>query len=95
MQEIFITAMIIGLLRTIFILVVIYYGFKLLVRYVFPYFLKNYVQKEMNRNKKQYRDDSRQRTGKEGAVNIDYVPEKKKKIAKNEGDYVDYEEVKD
>jgi len=49
----------------------------------------------MNRNQKQYRDDSRQRTGKEGAVNIDYVPEKKKKIAKNEGDYVDYEEVKD
>ncbi len=87
--------MIIGLLRTIFILVVIYYGFKLLVRYVLPYFLKNYVQKEMNKNQKQHQNNTHQRTGKEGAVNIDYVPEKKKKIAKNEGEYVDYEEVKD
>ncbi|MCO6499083.1 MAG: DUF4834 family protein [Vicingus serpentipes] len=87
------------LLRTIAIIFIIYYGLRLLSRYVFPFLLKRWVNKKMGQfqnqtqnqfdNEKKAKDYVKQH---EGEVKI-----KTKKNSKTEtdgiGDFVDYEEV--
>lgn len=77
--------MLIGLLRTIFIIIAVYYVVKF-----FFWLFRNPVQKRQNPNASQ--DYQRK---KEGEVTIEYTPENKKRIRNDSGDYVDYEEVKE
>jgi len=77
--------MLVGLLRTILIIIGLYYLIRLLV-WLFrkPDTTEHrYGQREPNQKKK------------EGEVTIDYIPDKKKHIDKEDGDYVDFEEVDD
>ena len=80
-----------SLFRTILIILMIYYGIKFLVRYVFPILLKNYMDNKMNELKKQQNAVFEQEVEKikkqEGKVTISKDPSK-------DGEYVDYEEVK-
>lgn len=66
------------MLRFIFLLLLFYLFFKLVQRIIFPLFYQN-----QNNTKK-----------KEGKMTIEYKPKKNKIINKNEGEYVDYKEVK-
>ena len=88
-----------GLLKTLLIIVFIYYLFRLTARFIFPFLLKYFIGKTQrdfdnwNGNKQQHRK-------KEGEVSIDYNPKKDKKRTASgrkdtgdEGDYVDFEEV--
>ncbi len=74
-----------GLLRTILILIFIYYLWKLVSVYILQYLVKG--------NSKKTGSHHRYYNKKEGQVTIDYIPEKKKKISKDKGEYIDYEEV--
>ena len=85
--------MIVGLIRTLFLLVVFYYLFRFIFRFVIPLLLGNYMRNKMNDNQGNRNGYSRKRNT-EGKVTIDYIPPAKKHIGKDEGDYVDYEEVK-
>ncbi len=76
--------MLVGLLKTILILVAVYY----IVTFVNRYFLNKYVKRVQN---KQYQDAR----NKEGKVTLEDRGGKKKRISKDEGEYVDYEEVKE
>lgn len=79
-----------SLFRTILIILVIYYGIKFLVRYVFPMLLKNYMENKMKELKKQqgiFEQEAEQIKKQEGKVTISQNPSK-------DGEYVDYEEVK-
>ena len=92
------------LLRTIAIIFIIYYGFRLLSRYVFPFLLKRWVNKKMgqfhsdsyrNQTQSQFNDEKKAKDyvkQHEGEVKI-----KTNKSSKTEtdgiGDFVDYEEV--
>ena len=78
----------IGLLRTIFILVVLYYIIILLNRY----FLNRYVHRVQQTRKEQEEARYRKR---EGEVTIEYSGDRKKKIKNDIGEYVPYEEIKD
>ena len=85
-----------GLLRTIAILVIIYYAFKFFSRYIAPIFLK----KVINNVEKKYKEQQQQNTynettGKVGETVIAKKPTEPKESSKDVGDYVDYEEVKD
>lgn len=84
-----------GFLKTIAILILIYYAFKLIVKYILPLFLvrvvKN-VEKKMQNQKEQYNNQSK---GKVGETVIDRKPTSQKSTNKNVGEYVDYEEVKE
>ncbi|MEA1897298.1 MAG: DUF4834 domain-containing protein [Bacteroidota bacterium] len=77
--------MIVGLFRILLIFLVVYYLFRFL-SYLFKPSGSNYRSENGNMNKS---------SKKEGEVTIDYLPEADKKVQKDKGDYVDYEEVAD
>jgi len=82
-----------GTLRTIAILIIIYYIGKVLARYVFPLFLRNYI-KNISTGVNNDQNIKKEQVKKEGEVTIDHKPDpKEKKVEKGEGDYVDFEEV--
>lgn len=83
---------IVNFLRTILIIVVIYYGIRLFSRYVLPLLvdkgLKNMQQKMQN----QQRQNQRQ-SRPDGEVTIEDNKKGDKGKSQTQGDYVDFEEV--
>lgn len=77
-------------LRTILIIILIYYGAKLFARYVLPLLARYFLR----RTQKAYQKQHQQPKKKMGEMNVDYQPEKKKEM-NDLGEYVDYEEIKD
>jgi len=81
-------------IRTILILALIYYAFKIIGRYVFPLILKKMMGKvEKKFNEQQHRKTSNQQPVKEGETVIDKTPNQAKKTNDQVGEYVDYEDV--
>ncbi len=81
------------LLRTLAIIILVYYGFKFLARYIFPILLKMFVNKAQKNMQNQFRQqDSPQRP--EGEVTIDKTSDKER-IYKGRTDVedVDFEEI--
>ncbi len=83
MQE----AGILNFIRTILIILAVYYIIKFFVKYVMPVLLVNYVQKKTGQQVK------KEPLEKEGTVTIDKKPQQKSTIDDNVGEYVDYEEI--
>ena len=86
-----------GLLRTIAILVIIYYVFKFFSRFIAPIFLKKVmknVEKKM-RDQQQQHQQSSDSNAKVGETVIEKKPTNTKQSNKDVGDYVDYEDVND
>jgi len=81
-----------GVLRTLAIIIIVYYAFKFIGKYIMPLFLKrmvNNVEKKFNeQQKKQYEPTK-------GTVGETVIAKKPtiKEGNKNVGDYVDYEEI--
>ena len=80
-----------GLIRTLAIFFMIYYGIKLLARYVFPLFIKHTVSKMEERMRNQQEAQAPQQ--KVGEISIDKKPPASKSIPDDSGEYIDYEEV--
>ncbi|MDQ3191462.1 MAG: DUF4834 domain-containing protein [Bacteroidota bacterium] len=78
-----------GFIKTIIILLAIYFLFKLVVRGLLPYLLKTYIQKKQQEFQQGQQNVNRKP---EGEITIEYNKEKKKKG--DDGDFVDYEEIK-
>ena len=88
------------ILRTLAIIFIIYYGFKLLTRYVFPFFLKRWMNKKMGQfqNQAQSQFNEQQKAQEfakehEGEVKIKSKSQKNKPDTDDIGDFVDYEDV--
>lgn len=85
--------------RTILIILAVYFAFKLIGRYVLPWL----ARKATHKMQQKMQDEMRRRSGqqplrKEGEVTIEYTNESKKRKkpssnASRVGEYVDYEEV--
>ena len=81
-----------GLLRTLLVILLIYYALKIVSRYILPIILKsavNKVQKNMNKQQKPKQDNT-----KVGETTVDYTPNTASKTS-NVGEYIEFEEVKD
>jgi hypothetical protein len=76
------------LLRTILIILIVYYLIRLFVRYVLPFAARYFIRKSMNSTTRE------PRRKKEGEMHIQHSPEQKKNLD-NLGEYVDYEEIKE
>ena len=76
-----------GLIRTILIILAIYYVVKLFMKYIAPALLVNYIQKKTGQ---QVKEES---TVKEGTTIIDKKPKEHKVVDDSVGEYVDYEEI--
>ena len=82
-----------GLLRTLLIILLIYYGLKLVARFAFPHVMKrftNNMEKRFNEQKDQMSRDHQQT--KVGETVIDKAP-RDQKGSQSVGEYVDFEEV--
>ena len=84
-----------GLLRTVAIIIIIYYAFKFIGRYIMPLFLRKMVNNVEKKMRAQQENQYKQDVGDIGETIIDKKPQNSKESNKNVGDYVDYEEVKD
>ena len=84
-----------GLLRTIAIILIVYYAFKLIGRYILPLFVKRMVDNVEKKYKDQQQNFSRDENAKVGETVIDKKPSQAKGSNKDVGDYVDYEEIND
>ncbi|MDG1728615.1 MAG: DUF4834 family protein [Algibacter sp.] len=85
-----------GLLRTILIIALVYYGIKILSRIFAPFLLKYAAKKAEKRFGDQFgqfsKGQKQEPLKKEGEVTIDKIPNTKASN-KDVGDYVDYEEI--
>jgi hypothetical protein len=84
-----------GLLRTIAIILLVYYGFKFLAKLFAPYLMKRMVNKMQEKAQNQFNNQQQQQKSnvKEGETVIDKKPVKSNQSNNSVGEYVDYEEV--
>ena len=85
----------VGFVRTILIIMLIWYGIKILSRLFAPYLMRFVAKKAEQKfgqqfNQQQNRAQTQQ---KEGETTIDKTPKQNKASNKNVGEYVDYEEI--
>ncbi len=83
------TASIVGLAKTILLIVLFYTVFKYVMRLLAPFFLRS-IARKMERQF--HRNAPTNPTQKEGEISIDKSPEKHASN-KDVGEYVDYEEI--
>ena len=85
-----------GFIRTILILLLIYYGIKLLTRLFAPFLIKYVTKKAQQRFGGEFeqfqKQHQREKYKKEGEITIDKVPNTKTSN-KDVGEYIDYEEI--
>lgn len=91
----------VGVLKTILFLIVVYYVWKMLFRLFFPVVVKKVVDKAQqnmdDRMRQSYEQPGRGYADQEGDVIIQKGAEKKKPngVSDSEGEYVEFEEIKD
>ena len=87
----------IGFVRMILIILLIYFGIRILTRLFAPLLAKFVVKKAEQRFGDQFGQFQKQRQQqpikKEGEISIDKMPPKSKATNNDVGDYVDYEEI--
>ena len=84
-----------GFLRTVFILILAYYGIKLIGRYIFPVFFQKLVKNMERKVREQQGHQEPEENINVGETTIEKTPNKMNIKNKNVGEYVDYEEVED
>ena len=84
-----------GLLKTLAIIVIVYYIFKFIGRYIVPLFLKRMVDNVEKKYGRQQQYSQKEENAKVGETVIDRKPPKTRESNKDVGDYVDYEEIND
>lgn len=90
------TASLNGFLRTILIILLVYYGLKILIRLFGPYLIRYMSKKIQQRFGGQFQYHQQQTPNKphnEGETVIDKMPKSNKTSNKNVGEYIDYEEI--
>ena len=88
-----------GLLRTLLIIVLVYYGFKFIMRLLAPVVMKKAAEKmneKMNQQfGGQYQNQPQYDPGQDGEVVVKKTDKKKTNSRSEGGDYVEFEEVDD
>lgn len=83
---------IVSFVRTLLIIALIYYGIKLIVRFLLPFVLRNFIKRQQDKFQNQYQNQ--QKKSNFSAKDSTNEPSSSKK-KDNLGEYVDYEEVDD
>lgn len=79
-----------GLLRTLLIILLVYYGLKFIAKYILPLIITQAISKVQENMKNQHKQQQPQ--AKEGETIVDFAP---KPTTNNQqvGEYIDFEEV--
>ncbi len=81
-----------SIVRTILIILLIYFAFKLFIRWFGPMILKYFLKKIGSKVQQQFNHQA-PKSEKQGKVVIEKKPKKGKQSNKNVGEYIDYEEI--
>jgi len=85
-----------GLLKTIFFIIIFFYAFKFLARLFAPFLIKKATDTIKKKAEEQYRgqqDAQQESSVKDGETIIDKKPVSEQESKKSVGDYVDFEEI--
>ncbi|HNQ38377.1 MAG: DUF4834 family protein [Prolixibacteraceae bacterium] len=82
---------IVSFFRTLLIILIIWYGIKLVTRYIFPLLMRKTMHNMQSRMEQQFREQQRGQRS-EGEVTIE-KNRRNSPTKPNEGEYVDFEEV--
>ncbi len=82
-------------LKTILIILLVYFGLKFLIKLLTPYILRYFSKKMGERFQQAFGDVtfSKEPLKKEGSISIDKVPNSGTKSNSTVGEYVDFEEI--
>lgn len=82
----------VNLIKTIAVIFAVYYSFKIIGRYVLPWLLKRFINKQQEKYYQQNGNPPNRSNQQEGEVKITSAPNR---VGKNDdlGEYVDYEEI--
>ncbi|NEW83329.1 MAG: hypothetical protein GZ094_13305 [Mariniphaga sp.] len=85
---------IVSFIRVLVILILVYYGFKMLMRFIAPKVVEKAADKLFQEMKNREASKGRQ-TVRQGDVTIDYSDKKPKQYKRADGDYIEFEEIDD
>ena len=92
----FILLNIVSFLDLLMIILVVYYGFKFLIRFIAPRVVDNAASKiYQDMQNKANQTQGQRRTVRKGDITIDYANKKTKKFGRTDGDYIEFEEIDD
>ena len=80
--------------KVLLVIIGIYLLGKWIIRSVVSYFVGDTAKKMNDRSRQQQEEMARRKKKQEGKVSVHYQPESNKNFGKDEGDYVDFEEIK-
>jgi hypothetical protein len=83
----------VSFLRTLLIIFVIYYGYRLFTRYILPILIDKGVKNIQQKMQDQYRQQNQKPSRPEGEVTIESNRANLRNTERDNGDYVDFEEV--
>ena len=91
-MNLFILIYIVGFIRTLVIIVLIYFAIRLFTRYVLPLILDKKI-KDMHQKMEEQKRRQNHSNRSDGDVTIEYDKKRNKKSYDDDGEYVDFEEV--
>jgi len=94
-MELYILLNIVSFFDLLMIILVVYYGFKFLIRFIAPRVVDNAANKIYQEMQNRSASNNQSRTVRKGDVTIDYSNKKPKQFGRKEGDYIEFEEVED
>ena len=81
-------------IRVLLIILLVYFGLKLMIRWFGPILLRYILRKVGKKFEQKFSQFDQSRTkSKEGDVSIDKKPKNTRKSKKDVGEYIDYEEI--
>jgi hypothetical protein len=93
-MTLFILLNIVSFFDLLMILIVVYYGFKFLIRFIAPRVVDNAANK-IYQDMQNRAASSQERKVRKGDVTIDYSNRKPKQFGRKDGDYIEFEEIDD
>ncbi|HZJ35993.1 MAG TPA: DUF4834 domain-containing protein [Gillisia sp.] len=82
-----------SILKTILIIMLIYFGFKIMIRFFGPLILKYFLKKIGNKFQQQFNQQAQPDSKEKADFNTDKKSPKNMKPNKKVGEYIDYEEI--
>ena len=93
-MELYILLNIVSFFDLLMIILVVYYGFKFLIRFFAPRIVDNAANK-IYQDMQNKSASGEGRTVRKGDMTIDYSNKKPKQFGRKEGDYIEFEEIDD
>jgi ABC-type bacteriocin/lantibiotic exporter with double-glycine peptidase domain len=82
-----------GLLKTLFFILLLYYVFKFLLKLLAPFLVKKVADTMQKKAEEQFGNQQPKSSVKEGETTIDKAPKANQQSKNSAGEYVDFEEI--